>query len=135
MLGRLVEERVPDVFGFQSALGVPVRLERKSAQDVVDELTHPPDAPAGPGPQLRRQVIEHGNPGRLRFAGDPPVEAGKIDKHDGVGPISPKDSLRPADEAVKRPQQGMHFKDADHRQVGQIAIEIGSPPRSIWGPP
>ena len=73
---------------------------------------------------MGRQIIKDGNAGRLRLAGDPPVEAGKIDQHDCVGRRFAKHPLGPFDERVKLPEQGDDAEDADDGQVGQFVVDV-----------
>ena len=117
---------VADVFDAHSAGRIPLRLEGERGEHVVYELPHFADAPGGPGPQLRRHVVDHLHAGPLRLAGDPPVEAGKVDEHDGVGPLGVNELTRPAHQLVERPQQREHGPDADHCQVRQPVQRLQS---------
>ena len=97
----LVEIGMPDKHRAAAALGEPFGLERQTAQHVVDEAPHLLDPPTGPGPDLRRRVIENRNTVRLGASGDPPVKAGVIDEHHRVGSVMAEVSIGPAHEVQK----------------------------------
>ena len=79
------------------AAAVETRFPRTAAhKHVVDEAPHLLDPPTGPGPNLRRRVIEHRNAVPLGPPGDPPVEARIVDQHHGVGPMMAKVAIGPA---------------------------------------
>ena len=90
-----VEERMAHEARIAAPLGEPAGLERQAAQHVVDEASHLFDPPTGPGPDLRRCIVEHRDAVRLGTARDPPIEAGEVDEHDGVGSMMAKVAVGP----------------------------------------
>ena len=61
------------------------RFERQAAKDLVDPLLHLLHPPPRPRPELRRHIIDDGNPLPMRPLGEGPVEAGVVDEDDRVG--------------------------------------------------
>src|SRR5262249_52100257 len=51
---QIIEIGMADVMGRDAALLVPRLLKWQIAQHMINRSSHPPDAPTGPGPQLRR---------------------------------------------------------------------------------
>ena len=65
---------------------VKIHLKGKHHRHPIDrfgDLAHPPPAPS---PNLRTDVIEHGNSQRFRDSRQAEVEVGKIDEDQQVGP-------------------------------------------------
>src|SRR5205807_9012496 len=108
---QLVEVRMADVVSGDAALAVPRLFKRQRTQDVIDPSAHLVDAPASPAPELRRHKIENRYAVEMRPAGQPPVEAGVVDQHNGVGPPMAKEAVGP----------GKQFKEG--RGVGKDAGE------------
>src|SRR6185369_6507221 len=119
VLSDFVEEGVADEFRSDAASAVPVVLERQTAQHAVNKAAHFPNAPRSPRPELRREIIEDRNAEPLSFAGDPPVETGKIDENDGVGPFRFEVTACLLHELVEPPQERNHAENAHHREIGQ----------------
>ena len=114
-----IEERMPDVFRLDAALVVPRFLERQRAEHVIDKAPHLGDAPAGPGPKLRRHEVEHRNALGVRTPRDPPVEAGVIDQDDRIGPMLAKVAIRLRNQAHDVRQAGEDLAEAHDRMIAQ----------------
>src|SRR5262249_46388530 len=61
LLRQFIEIWMADIVCSDATFEVPALLERKSAEDVIDVAAHLLDAPASPGPELRRHKIKDGN--------------------------------------------------------------------------
>ena len=73
--GDLIEERMAYEGGAAAVLSEPRLFEGETAQHMVHQPPHLLHPPLGPGPDLRRRVVEHGNAVDLGPPGNPPVEA------------------------------------------------------------
>ena len=81
---------------------VPSRLEGEAAEDEIDVLLDFLDAPARPGPDLRRDEIDDRDAPRLGPPGEPPVKPRIIDEHDGVRPLIAKMAIGQEDQPHER---------------------------------
>src|SRR6185295_16656938 len=84
MMRHVIEEWMTHELRSHAATGKPMVLERQAAQHVIDQPPHPPHAPGGPRPDLRRHVVINRNARGLGLAGNEPVESGKIHEDDGI---------------------------------------------------
>ena len=115
-----------DERGVAAVLAEPRLLERQAAEHVVHQPPHLFDPPAGPGPNLRRRIVEDRNAVDLRPAGDPPVEARIVDQHHGVGPMVAEIAVGPAGQVPELVQVHQHAGEPHHGQGGQIGVQLAA---------
>jgi hypothetical protein len=120
---QLIEIRMTNIGRVAAALAIPRLLEWQFAQHVVDEASHFADPPAGPGPELRRAVIKHGNAMCLCPPGDPPVEARVIDQHDRVRPMMAEVAIGAACEVPELVNVQQHASEPHHGQLRQVFVQ------------
>ena len=121
---KVVKKGMADERATNAPVQKPLVLERKRREHVVDEPPHLADPPARPGPDLRRAVVDHGDAVPLRPPGQPPMKAGEVDQHAGIGPGVEEAPLRPpgqVDEAVdvEHDPQNPH-----HRQPRRVGHDL-----------
>ena len=93
---------------------------------MVDQPPHLLHPPAGPGPDLRRRVIEDRNAVGLGPPGDPPVEARIVDQHDRVGPMMAEIAIGPAGQIPELVQVHQHAGEPHHGQGGQVGVQLAA---------
>ena len=100
--GQHVEERVADELDGHPRLLVQADLEREDGEDPGDVAGHRPQAPAAPGPDLRRHEIDDRDAEPARPAGQQQVEVGEVDQDQDARPrvAEPADEI--AEDAVER---------------------------------
>lgn len=123
LAAHFVEVGMADERGVAAPLGKPAGLKRQAAQDVIDKAAHFFDAPTGPGPNLRRGIIEHRNPVCLGAAGNPPVKARIVDQHDRVGTLVAKVSIGASGQRQELVNVQQHAQKPHHGQSGQIGMQ------------
>ena len=129
-----VEERMADERGVAAALAEPLFLERQAAQHVVAQPPHLLRPPRGPGPDLRRRIVEDRNAVDLGPPGDPPIEAGIVDQHDAVGPLVAEIAVGPAGQV---PELGrLASARTNHITASSVRSACSrQPAAAICGPP
>ncbi len=84
------------------------------------------DPPAGPGPNLRRAVIQDRDAVGFGAAGDPPVEAGVVDEHDGVGAMVAEVAIGAAGEIEKLVNVQQDTKNPHDGQGGEVGMQVAA---------
>ena len=108
-----------DILRRHAALPIPVFLERQRAKHVIDPLAHLRDAPAQPGPQLRRHEVENRDAVEMGPSRHPPVEPGIVDQHDCVGALMAKRAIGLGDQGHELRQHGEDTRQTHHRELRQ----------------
>lgn len=126
MFGNLIEERMADVLDLHASRGVPIWLEGQTTEHVIDVAADAFDPLFGPSPQLRRDIKDDSHSRALGILRDPPIEAGKVDHHHGIGTLFFKVPLRLSDQFEDFPQQRNDDEDAHHRHVGQSKMDLAT---------
>ena len=92
-------------------------LERQHHGEPIGALDDASHAAAPPGPDLRRDVVEHGDAGALGGAGERQVELGEVDKDDQVGALATQRRFELAQYAEGFPYGGSQFGEAEAGDV------------------
>ena len=106
VVGQL-EQRMPNEVGVEAVLPEQIFLERQDDGQTVDSLGHFLQPAGAPGPDLRCDVVEHGDAATSGSLGKTQVESGIVDQDDQVG--------------LELVQQAGHGSEnaADEREVAQ----------------
>lgn len=131
IVGRFVEERVPNLRPFATALALPRLFKRQLAQRVIDQTPHLLDPPSDQNPNPRHGVVEHRNLEAFRRASNPAVDAGIIDQHDGIGPALAPVSVRAARDSPEVMNVQHYTKELHHRELGEVFVQLAA--RLHWG--
>src|SRR5215467_7551750 len=111
-------------FGIDAAVAIKLLFKGKDDQRLIDVLAQQSYPPLAPGPELRADVVNHGNAAFLHLAGDPPIEGGRID-HDGEIRLL---AVGGSDQAVKKTpdfrQVAENFRDSHDRQIPGIDDDV-----------
>src|SRR5262245_16889394 len=99
--------------------GIPGGLEWQRANDVVNAAAHLLDAPAAPGPELRRDEVKDRDAAGLGPLRQPPVKAGVVDQDDGVRAMIAEVIVSLADETQERAQRANRAGDEHHWKCGE----------------
>src|ERR1700680_127857 len=100
-----------------SPLAIELLFKRKYNQRLVDVIAQQPHPSLTPGPELRRDVIDHRNTALLHLPGHAPVKRRRIN-HDGeirFSLVGFEDQL--AEESIDFRQMAKDFGDADYSEV------------------
>ena len=68
-----------------SPFAIELLLKRKNHQRFIDVVAEQPHPSLSPCPELRRNVINHGNAALLHLPRDSPVERGRVDDDGEIG--------------------------------------------------
>ena len=120
-----VDQRVPDELDGHGGSLVDLRLEREDRQDQRHEAAHRVQPSFAPGPQLRRDVVDHRHAGGVQRRAEAEVEVGKVDRDEDVGRMAPRLGHQPSIEPP-RPRQLLHdLGEAGHAVVAIVLVEGG----------
>ena len=106
-------------------------LEGERHDHLADPAGDLVDAPGPPGPELRADVEEHGDPPRARLGSEHQVEIGQVDAHEHVGRLvaqQPQESAVEADHGEQPPE---HRGEADDRELVRLAVEAQAGPTQL----
>ena len=119
---------MPHKGSVHSPLVIELLFKRKYNQHLVDVIAQQPHPSLTPGPELRRDVIDHRNIALLHLPGHAPVKRRRIN-HDGdirFSLVGFEDQL--AEESIDFRQLAKNFGDADHSEV--FSVDHSLAPRS-----
>src|ERR1700757_1065359 len=85
---RQFRERMSDEGRVNTAFAIKLLLKGKNHQGLVDVIAQQANASLSPCPELRRDIINRGNPALLHLPGHTPVERRGID-NDGEIRLAP----------------------------------------------
>src|SRR5579862_2306782 len=109
-----------------TAVTVELFFKRKNHQRFGDVIAQQANASLSPRPKLGGNVIGHGNSALVHFAGDAPIESGRVDDDGEVGFAA----VSFGDELVKQSpdfrEVSEDFGDADDGEVGAVNDGVAS---------
>ena len=105
---------------------IPVDFEWQRAQHLIHVPSDFLNPPRRPGPELRRQVVNHTNPQLFSCLGDEPVETGKIDNDHRIGAMLGQILLGIADQSQKFEDQRNDRQNSHHRQIRQAKQDVAA---------
>src|SRR5580658_1419907 len=109
-----------------SAVAVELFFEGKDHQSFVGVVADEADASLPPCPELRRDVVDHGNAALLHLPGYAPVECGRVD-HDGeIGLATVGFFDQMLEQAVDLGQMAKDFGDADYRKIFRVDDRVAA---------
>ena len=126
-----VEEGMADKRRIAAALAEPRLFERQAAQHVIAQPAHLPGPPGCPGPDLRWRIIENRDAVDLGPPGNPPIEAGVVDQHDGVGPVLAEIAIGASGQVPELVKIGDGPAEPHDGQLGQIGMELATDGRHL----
>src|SRR5271167_3630981 len=90
-----------------AAVAVKLLFEGKNHQCLVDVLAQQPHPSLPPGPELRANIVDDGNPALAHLPRHSPVESGRIDNDSEVRPAP----IGLSDQPVKQPIDSRKMAD------------------------
>src|SRR5712691_1188921 len=113
--------------GVRAQTPVDLRLEGKKRDDAAGPAGDRAGATRAPGPDLRADVVDQGNPFPLKTARQETVEVGKVDEHRAIGTALPCGGLETPESPPQRGELFEDFGDPDDGEVlrGDHAVEAG----------
>src|SRR6266496_676136 len=113
--------------GVRAQAPIDLRLEGKERDDAAGPARDRPGAARAPGPDLRADVVDQGDPVAFQTARQQTVEVGKVDEHRAVGTALPCGGLETLEGP---PQRRKLFEDLGDSHDGELlradhAVEAG----------
>ena len=109
-----------NVVGLEAVFGKEGRLEGEDAEQPLEHLPHERDTPFAPGPDLRRDQVNHRNPLPFQLAGQAEMEIGAIGQDGELGAFPPGGFDQLAELAVDAGNLAKHLDQADHGERGGV---------------
>jgi hypothetical protein len=121
--GHQVHERMPDESDRHARLLVEAGLEREDDDHVRDVGSNRPEASPAPGPDLRRDVVDDGDPPGVQCPCEPQIEIGVVHQDRDVGALAIDLGEQRAEDPAEVLQVGDHFPQADDREIADVGEE------------
>ena len=119
---------VSDKIGVETGFFVEIFFEGKDAEHAVEPASHAGNTGAVPSPDLRTYVVEEfqARAVRLQSFGHAEVEAGVVDKQDGIGFVS-GDAIEGFAKLSAEPSVAAeHVPEADNGGIVRPVIDVGA---------
>ena len=123
---RQFAERVADELGLHAMLQVKLAFKGEDDQHLAHILLHLSDATPPPRPQLRADVINHGNTAPVQFAGQPQIPVGEVNQHGHVRAAAVHLIQQPMEAAVEGWQVAEDLEESDDGNVLGLHQQLAS---------
>ena len=123
---RQFAERVADELGLHAMLQVELAFKGEDDQHLAHILLHLSDATPPPRPQLRADVINHGNTTPVQFAGQPQIPVGEVNQHGHVRAAAVHLIQQPMEAAVEGWQVAEDLEESDDGNVLGLHQQLAS---------
>ncbi len=117
---RQVGQGMADEGRVDSAVAIELFFEGKNHQRLVDVVAQQAHASLAPRPELRRDVVDHGNAALLHLPRHAPVEGGRVDDDGEIGLALVGFFDQMLEQAVDFWQMAENFGDADDGKIFRV---------------
>lgn len=114
-----IEERMADEGTADSRPAIQIRFKRKNDHDMIDTPLNPLDPTRPPGPDLRRNIIEHPVARARGHPREVEIESRVVDQHHEI----PRLRLEHRPDRANAPEDGAQGRDPDQPHQ----IQLGTP--------
>src|ERR1700687_525082 len=126
---RQFRQRMAHESRVHAALAIKLLFKRENHQSLVDVVAQQAHASLSPSPELRRHIIDRGNPALFHLARDTPVECRGINNDGEVGLAFVRFFKQMPIEPENLWQMAENLGDANDRQILRVddSVAAGSP--------